>query len=420
MTIRSSPDHADHVGHADHAPAFPMPRTCPYAPPREYAEMRARGPLVRVRAPNGTVVWVVTRWAEARQVLTDRRISTDSSRPDFPVLGEREVTAEQSAARDKLRAGFFIDQDPPEHDVLRRMLIPEFSVRRINQLRPRIQRITDERIDAMLAAGPPVDLVSEFGLPVPSMVICELLGVPYEDREFFQSRTRRMVASSTDPRAGMEAVMEIRNYLDDLVRRATAAPEDNLIGRLVRGPVAAGDLSLDALVGMAFLLLVAGHETTASMIPVGVFTLLRNPEQLAEVRADPDLWPGAVEELLRYQSVVDWVAFDRMAIEDLEIGGVQVRAGDGIFVLGASAGRDDRVFTDPDRLDVRRNARHHLAFGYGIHQCLGQNLARAELEIAYRTLFDRIPGLRTDVPDEELPFRYDTGIFGLYGFPVTW
>ena len=420
MTMQDSPDRDSAVGDAAPPRSFPMARRCPYAPPPEYAELRARGPLVQVQVPSGAVIWVVTRHAEAQQVLTDPRISTDTSRPDFPVLGKREHSEYEQVMRTMLHEGSFIDMDAPEHDIYRRMLITEFTVRRINQLRPGIQQTTDQLIDDMLAGGASADLVEAFGLPLPSLVICQLLGVPYADREYFQSRTRRMLASSDDPRGAYEAIMEIRDYLDDLVRRATRDPGENLIGRLLRGPVAAGELSHNALVNMTFLLLVAGHETTANMIPLGVFTLLRNPDQLAGLRADPTRWPGAVEELLRYLSIVDWVAFDRMAIEDLEIGGQLLRAGDGVFVLGASANRDERVFAKPDELDVRRGARHHVAFGYGIHQCLGQNLARAELEIAYRTLFERVPDLRTDEPDEALSFKYGGGIFGMNSFPVSW
>lgn len=420
MTMQDWPDQDSAVGDATALASFPMARRCPYAPPPEYAELRARGPLVQVRVPSGAAIWVVTRHAEAQQVLTDPRISTDTSRPDFPVITKREHSEYEHEMRARMHEGSFIDMDAPEHDVYRRMLISEFTVRRINQLRPGIQRTTDQLIDQMLAAGTTADLVEAFGLPLPSLVICQLLGVPYADREYFQSRTRRMLASPDDPRGAYEAITEIRDYLDDLVRRAARDPGENLIGRLLGGPVASGELSHDALVNMSFLLLIAGHETTANMIPLGVFTLLRNPEQLAGLQADSTRWPGAVEELLRYLSIVDWVAFDRMAIEDVEIGGQLVRAGDGVYILGASANRDERVFPNADELDVGRGARHHVAFGYGIHQCLGQNLARAELEIAYRTLFERIPDLRTDEPDEALSFKYVAGIFGMNSFPVRW
>jgi cytochrome P450 len=401
---------------------FPMPRRDPFEPPPEYREMRRTGPLSYVTAPSGTRMWLVTRHAEARQVLSHPKVSTNTSRPDFPSLRPvgRAPTPEERAELDKARQGWIIDMDPPEHGVYRRMLISEFSVRRINALRPGIQRVVDELVDEMLRQGPPVDLVEMFGLPVPSLVICQMLGVPYEEHEYFQTRTAQILTMSHDPNASKAVSLEIRSYLSDLVSRAEREPGDNLIGRLVKEYVHPGALSHDALVGMAQLLLMAGHETTSNQIPLGVLTLLEHPEQLARMCADPALVPGAVEELLRYNSIADWVAFDRMACEDIEIGGELIRAGEGIFVLGASANRDERAFDDPDTFDIHRAARHHVAFGDGVHQCLGQNMARAELEIAYETLFRRIPGLRLVDDVDEIPFKFTSAIFGPYELEVTW
>jgi cytochrome P450 len=403
------------------APTFPMARRCPFGPPPEYEALREAAPVVRWTAPSGRTFWAVTRHAEAQQVLTDREsISTDTSRPDFPRLHLEQASDEERAAMAAFHQGMFIDMDPPEHDVLRRMVISEFSVRRIAAMRPGIQRTVDATLDAMLAAGPPADLVAAFGLPVPSLVICQLLGVPYADHEFFQSRTRRFATLREDPGETQQAIMEIREYLDGLVTRAEREPGDDLIGRLVTGPLADGALRHAELVGMAFLMLVAGFETTANMIPLSALTLLEHPAALAALRADPSLWPAAVEELLRFHSIVDWAAFDRMAVRDTEIGGQPVRAGDGIYVLGASANRDPRAFADPDAFDIRRGARNHVAFGYGVHQCLGQNLARAELEIALRTLVERVPSLRLDAAVDDLPVKHDAAIFGLYELPVAW
>ncbi|MFF0576209.1 cytochrome P450 [Streptosporangium saharense] len=403
------------------AQSFPLPRGCPYAPPEEYGRLREEAPLVRARLPRGEV-WLVTRHAEAQRVLTDPGISTDPATPGHPMaaFAERPPTPEEQEVRRRFQVGQFIDMDPPEHGVYRRMLIPEFTVRRVREMRPAIQEATDRLIDDMVKAGPSADLVEAFGLALPSLVICELLGVPYADHDFFQSRTRMMIDAGAGGESAVTAATEIRNYLDGLVTEAEREPRDDLIGRLVLARRETGELTHDALVGMVFLLLVAGHETTANMIPLGVHALLRHPDQLDALRADPEGWPLAVEELLRYHSIVDWIAFDRVATQDLEIGGQAVRAGEGMFVLGASANRDPRVFDDPDALDVRRGARNHLAFGYGVHQCLGQNLARAELEIAYRTLFERLPDLRVVGEDDELPFRYDGVIYGLAALPVTW
>ncbi|QFY11219.1 cytochrome P450 [Nonomuraea phyllanthi] len=396
---------------------FPVQRTCPFAPPSEYEEMREQAPLVRASLPGGDV-WLVTRHAEAKQVLSGTGISTSPESPGHPNWAFRaeQPGPEERAAMRAFAVGHFIDLDPPEHNRFRRLLIPEFTVRRIKELRPGIQRLVDDLIDDMLAKGGEAELVEAFGLALPSLVICQLLGVPYEDHEFFQSRTREAFADLNDRDASRRAMMEIREYLDDLVTKAEADPRDDLIGRVIES----GQLTHDELVGVTFLLLVAGHETTANMIPLSVLTLLRHPGQLAALRADPDGWPMAVDELLRYLSIVDWVAFDRVAVEDQEIGGQLVRKGEGIFVLGASANRDERAFERPDEFDAARGARNHVAFGYGVHQCLGQNLARAEMEIALRTLFERLPGLRVTVPDEELPIKRTAPIFGLTALPVTW
>ncbi|MEU6780007.1 cytochrome P450 [Nonomuraea angiospora] len=399
------------------AETFPVQRTCPFAPPPEYERMREQAPLVRASLPGGDV-WLVTRHAAAKQVLAGTGISTNPETPGHPNWAFRPEppTPEERAAAKEFAVGHFIDLDPPEHGRFRRLLIPEFTVRRVKELRPGIQRTVDELIDDMLAKGDEAELVEAFGLALPSLVICQLLGVPVEDREFFQARTREMLSNADGPAASYAAIMALRDYLGTLVAKAERQPKDDLLGRLIES----GQLTHAELVGVTFLLLVAGHETTANMIPLSALTLLRNPDQLAALRENPDKWPMAMDELLRYHSIVDWVAFDRVAVEDQEIDGQLVREGEGILVLGASANRDERAFERPDEFDVERGARHHVAFGYGVHQCLGQNLARAEMEIALRTLFERIPGLRVTVPDEELPIKSDGPIFGLKSMPVAW
>ncbi|MEV4805185.1 cytochrome P450 [Nonomuraea sp. NPDC049421] len=398
------------------AESFPVHRTCPFAPPQEYEGWRDQAPLVRGETSRGEV-WLVTRHAEAQQVLAGTGFSTSPDTPGHPsALDTANMSPEEIAAARQMSVGFFIDHDPPEHTRFRRLLISEFTVRRIREMRPGIQRLADGLLDDMIAKGDEAELVEAYGLALPSLVICRLLGVPYADHDFFQSRTRMMVDAGADERARRAATFEIRSYLADLVTDVVAAPKDDLLGRLATG----GKLTAEELTGVAFLLLVAGHETTANMIPLSAYTLLRNPDQLAALRENPGNWPAAVEELLRYHSIVDWVAFDRVAVEDQEIGGQLVRKGEGVYVLGASANRDERAFERPDDFDVQRGARHHVAFGYGVHQCLGQNLARAELEIALRTLFERLPGLRVTAPEEELGLKYGKAIFGLTRMPVAW
>jgi pentalenic acid synthase len=297
------------------------------------------------------------------------------------------------------------------------MMIPGFTLRRAAELRPSIQRIVDERLDAMVAQGPPAELVSAFALPVPSMVICALLGVPYTDHEFFEARSRRLLRGPR-PEDTQDARDQLEAYLGELIDRKRKDPGDGLLDDLVRDQLSAGELDRAELISLAVILLVAGHETTANMISLGTFTLLRHPERLAELRADPALLPDAVEELMRMLSIADGLM--RMATEDIELAGTTIRAGDGVIFSTSVINRDQDVYTAPDSLDWHRPTRHHVAFGFGIHQCLGQNLARAELEIALHSLFDRLPTLRLAAPADEIPFKPGDTIQGMLELPVTW
>lgn len=392
-------------------PTFPLART-PFAPPPEYERMRALGAVVPATLPNGAPVWAVTRHEEARRLLSDPRISSATGRPERP----------RGPDDDRPDDGFFVDMDPPEHSRYRRPLIPELGIRPVTAMRPRIQRIVDTALDAMLADGPPADLMTSFAREVAARVLCDLLGVPEADHAFFASRLRMLSVINFDSRAP-EASRELRGYLRDLIRRAEREPDtaqDGLLGRLAVRHLPTGELTEDALVNMGFLLSLAGYDSPAAMIALGILTLLEHPDQLTALRGDPTLLPGAVEELLRYHSVQDWVAFDRTATADIEVGEVQVRAGDRLTILAASANRDERAFRDPDTFDIRRDAHHHLAFGYGTHQCIGHNLARAELEIAYATVLSRTPTLRLAVPLEEVPFAATAAFFGPHALPVRW
>jgi pentalenic acid synthase len=308
----------------------------------------------------------------------------------------------------------FITQDDPEHNRQRRMLISEFTVRRFKELRPMIEQIVQEALDNLLAAGPGADLVKHFSLPIPSMVICQMLGVPYEDHEYFQEHSKTLIQGTTS--AEVQGAFEaLKQYLTKLVED----PPPGLISRLKQEQVATGALSPELLVRNSVVLLIAGHETTASMTSLAVITLLDHPDQLAHLRTTPEAITSAVEELLRYLSIVD-AGPSRVAIEDIEIGGVVIKAGDGVVIGSALANRDPEAFPEPDRFDITRPARHHVAFGYGVHQCLGQNLARMELELAITALFDRIPTLRLAVAVEELELRPSTTIQGVNSLPVTW
>ncbi|MYU55392.1 MULTISPECIES: cytochrome P450 [Streptomyces] len=394
------------------APAFPSDRTCPYQLPDGYARLRdEQGSLRKVTLYDGRPAWVATKHETARKLLADPRLSSDRTHADFPATSPR-----FEGLRDRRPA--FIGMDPPEHQAKRRMTISEFTVKRIKGMRTDIERIVHGFIDELLAAGPPADLVSRFALPVPSMVICRLLGVPYADHDFFQDASRRLV-QATDVASAVAARDDFEEYMDGLITKLQAEPGPGLLGSLVAEQLANGEIEREELISTALLLLVAGHETTASMTSLSVITLLEHPDQHDMLRADPGLVPGAVEELLRYLAIAD-LAGGRIATADIEIDGQLIRAGEGVIITNSIANRDGSVFEDPDTFDVHRSARHHLAFGYGVHQCLGQNLARLELEVIITALFDRIPTLRLAVPVEQLTLRPGTTIQGVNELPVTW
>ncbi|MEU7554328.1 cytochrome P450 [Streptomyces sp. NPDC044571] len=390
--------------------AFPQDRTCPYHPPTAYAPLRESRPLSRVTLFDGRSVWVVTGHAEARALLGDGRLSADRQNAYFPTPTRRFKGLQN-------RRTALLGVDDPVHNTQRRMLIPSFTLKRTAALRPRIQETVDRLIDAMVAGGPRAELVSAFALPVPSMVICALLGVPYADHEFFEAQSRRLLRGP-EPSDVEAAREELNGYLADLIERKRTQRGDGLLDELVARRLETGETDVEELVSLAAILLIAGHETTANMISLGTFTLLRHPEQLAELRADPSLMSAAVEELMRFLSIADGML--RVATEDIEIGGVRIRADDGIVFSTSVINRDEAVFAEPDVLDWHRPDRHHLGFGFGVHQCLGQNLARAEMEIALGTLFERLPGLRLAEDPDRIPFKPGDTIQGMVELPVAW
>jgi len=396
-------------------PEFPMRRRPPFDPPDRYAHMRDETPVSRAVLPTGDPVWLVTGHENVRSILVDPRVSSDRTLPGFPTI----VRISEKQRKNMSSFGrALIGADPPVHTDQRRMLITEFTVKRVQALRPRIEQIVAERIDAMLASGGPVDLVKELALPVPSLVICELLGVPYSDRDFFQGRTKVLIRRSTPQEERQAVADELQEYFEKLITAKEADPGDDLLGRLIVRNRETQVFSHELLVGLANLLLLAGHETTANVIALGTLALLEHPDQRAALVTDPDLAPVAVEELLRYLTIVE--AGSRVAMADIDIAGTTIKAGEGLIALGASANRDAAAFGHPDDFDIERGARHHVAFGYGIHQCLGQNLARTELDVVFRTLFARIPGLRLAVDVADLPFKDDAFIYGVYELPVSW
>ena len=397
-----------------HVPAYPMRRECPFDPPPELRRLRAESPVSRVRLWDGSHPWLITGYDDQRAVLADPRFSADVTRPGYP-----HITAASAARRKRSRS--LISMDEPEHGRYRKMLTSTFMIKKVEALRPRIQGIVDGLIDDLLAGSPPADLVTAFALPVPSLVICELLGVPYADHEFFQRCSRIIVSSRSTAEDSIATSDELKDYLVRLVDAKNTEPADDLLSRLVVDQLRTGVMTRSQIADMGLLLLIAGHETTANMIALGTLTMLQHPDQLAELRAssDPKLIAGAVEELLRYLNIVH-SGRRRVAVADVEIGGRLIRAGEGVIVATDVGNRDAGAFPDPDVLDIHRPARHHVAFGYGVHQCLGQPLARVELQVVYGTLYRRMPTLRAAVPVEEIRFKHDMLVYGVHELPVSW
>jgi len=394
---------------------LPLMRKCPFSPPPEYEKLRTESPISRVGLPSGQTAWALTRLDDIREMLSSPHFSSDRQNPDFPLMVKRQIRREDKPFRASL-----ISMDPPEHSQARRDVVGEFTVKRMKALQPRIQQIVDEHIDALLAGPQPADLVQALSLPVPSLVICELLGVPYSDHEFFQGCSSKMLSREISAEDRMVAFEKLEGYLDELVTKKEAdATEDDLLGRQILKQRETGDADHDELVGLAFLLLIAGHETTANMISLGTVTLLQNPEQLEKIKADPDKTLAAIEELLRVFTIAE-TATSRVATADVQIGGTLIRAGEGVVGLSNAGNHDPNGFENPDDFDIERGARHHVAFGFGVHQCLGQNLARMELQIVFDTLFRRMPGIKVAVPVDELQFKHDSTIYGLHALPVTW
>ncbi|SCE35359.1 MULTISPECIES: cytochrome P450 [unclassified Streptomyces] len=397
-------------------PDFPQPRSakCPFDPSPEMRALSDHGPLTRVRSWGGTTPWAVTGHAEQKALLSDPRLSAEFSRPGFPSpVDPRHAHAGGTDLS-------FVGMDDPEHARLRRMVSGAFTVKRVEAMRPLVQRMADDHIDRLLAGPNPADLVTALALPIPSLVISEMLGVPYSDHEFFQTNSKTLVSAVATAEERGLAHRSLVDYLHQLVGEKQAKPGDDLLSAFARR-IEAGELTRAEAATMGVLLLLGGHETTANMISLGTLLLLDHPDQLARIRDtdDPSVVATAVEELLRYLSIVH-LGRRRTAVEDIEIGGTTIRAGDGVILLGELANRDPAVFPDPDRLDITRNARLHQAFGAGTHHCVGQPLARMELQVIYPTLFRRIPTLRAAEERDRIPFKYDAVVYGLHALPVTW
>jgi cytochrome P450 len=392
------------------APPYPQIRTCPYQPPEGYRAIGEQGPVLKVTLYDGREAWMVTGFKESREILTHPNLSSQRTHPGFPIVAPRFRSA---IARNLA----MIAMDPPQHDVYRRYLNPHFSLKAVRRMRTDIEQVVSGFVDAIVEHGPPADLISMLAVPLPSLVICRHLGVPYEDHDFFQDSSGKVMLGSEEESA--TAGQNLVDYLDKMTQREIDHPTDGLIGTLVRERVQTGEMTHDDLVSIALVLLIAAHETTSSSLALGVITLLEHPGQYARLRADMSLLPKAIEEILRYVSTTDLVA-TRVAKGDIEIAGHHIKAGEGVLVSGTIANRDDSVHQRPDDFDVTRSDTHHVTFGFGIHQCLGQNLARLELELAFDQLLTRLPDLRLAVDVDELPIRGAGTVQRVLELPVAW
>jgi cytochrome P450 len=390
---------------------YPLPRQDPMRPPAEYAEWGRQERICRVTQWNGAPAWFVTHFEDIRALLKDPRLSADAASPNYPA---------QTAALALVRREYqvFAQMDPPEHTFERKLLAGEFSGRRVEQLRPKVEALVDSLIDKIEAKQPEADLAEDFASPLPCQTICTLLGVPERDHAAIQNWARDISSLSMSHEAAAEMIKNFcEGYLTDLVRQKDKQPEDDLISRLVVDHMRPGTLTLRKVVSLARLFLTAGHESTTGTLGLGLAALLYHPEQLDKLRQDPTLIKSAVEEILRYTDVTHSGRL-RTAKEDMEIAGVTIRAGDAVIMHQPTADREDAVFDRPHEFDITRNPTQHLAFGIGIHNCIGQPLARMELQIGIGRLIERIPTLRPLLPLDQLKFHSRLAIYGLESLPV--
>ena len=391
-------------------PVIPVPRAahCPLHPPAEFSEWREE-PGLRRAIYHGQPAWIVSRYQDIRTALLDERLSADT------IPASLKPTSPDSAT-----PVMFARVDDPEHNRLRRMITRDFTFRRCEAMRPKIQEMVDHHLDEMIRNGPPADLVNDFALPVPSLVIALLLGVPSDDLSLFQHHSTVGLQTSTTDEERAQSFGAMYGYIQELVGRREHDAGDDMISRLVTDYVMTGQLTRETAAMTAVVMMLAGHETSANMISLGTLALIQHRdvfERLGQT-GDQAVIANAVEELMRYLSIVH-SQVDRVVTEDFTLGGQLIRAGD-MVLMNLPAGNWDTEFVDnPETLDIDRNTRGHLGFGYGVHQCIGQNLARVEMQVAFATLARRLPGLKLAVPPDELRFK-EAEIYGMKELPVTW
>jgi cytochrome P450 len=376
-----------------------------------YFWLQDNEPLARVKLPYGEEGWLLTRYDDVRTALGDARFSlAEAAVRDVPRLTPQRYGA------------ILTDQDPPDHTRLRRLVAKAFTARRVEQLRARAEQITGELIDEMVKSGPPAELSEALAVPLPGLMVCELIGVPYADRDQFRNWVGALmsVTALTAEQRG-EYLGQLAGYLATLAQRRRQTPTDDLLGALVIASDEGDRLTADEVVQLSLVILAAGYESTASQIANFTYALLTHPDQLALLRSRPDLMPGAVEELMRWTpllAVSD--VLPRYALADVELSGGTVPAGEPVLLAKHAANRDPRRYADPNRLDITRDAQGQLGFGHGAHHCLGAPLARLDIQIALTALLQRFPDLRLAVPESELEWKSGLAVRGPVALPIAW
>lgn len=392
---------------------FPYTRQGPFTEPPQYPAMVEQGVCPVTLANTGLRTWAVTGHDRVRRILTDPRASASRKHENFPFYFVAPPQARTETS--------FIGYDAPAHTQARRKVAAAFTRQRVLTWRPRIEAIVNEHIDRLLSLPPPVDFHRLFSLSLPTTIICEMLGIPQADHDMIIEHSTNMFGGHSTPQQRMAAIVEMNAYLDTLVAQREKEAAPGLISTIIEEFRGSGeDFTRSDVVNMVRMLMNGGHETTASMLSLGTACLLDNPDELAELLADPEARiEAATEELLRMVTIGD-VGVPRVALEDIEIDGVTIPAGDGILCLLLTANRDPEVFPEPDRLDLSRGSRKHVAFGHGAHLCIGAELARVEMQIAWLSLFRRIPSLRLATPLQHIPRKEGAIVYGVWNMPITW
>ena len=387
----------------------PWARTDKFDPPAVFDSLRAERPLAKMVYPDGHIGWIVSSYELVRDVLSDPKFSHSCEIGHFPVTHQGQVIPTHP-----LIPGMFIHMDPPQHTRYRRLLTGEFTVRRTSRLISRVEAVAAEQIEVMREQGAPTDLVADFAKPLVLRMLGELVGLPYEERDRYVPAVTLLHDAEADPAEAAAAYAQAGAFFDEVIERRRKRPEDDLISALVNE-----DLTAEELRNIVTLLLFAGYETTEGALATGVFALLHHTDQLAALRADPEKLDGAIEELLRYLTVNQYHTY-RTALEDIKLDGELIKKGDTVTISLPAANRDPAKFECPAQLDIERDTSGHVEFGFGIHQCLGQNLARVELRAGFSALLREFPGLRLAVAADEVPLRLKGSVFSVKNLPVSW